>query len=704
MKNEDTHVRKYFFPSIGVDTGGTFTDVVIVDVNGNVAIGKSATTPKKLEDGVLNALKDACEKSNFTLDNVLPRAMSFKQGTTIGTNIMINRNGAKTGLITTKGFEDTLHFQRGGGRVAGLQESEIRHQAVCRKPEPLVPKSLIYGVTERVDCFAKVIIPLNEEEVVAAVKELVGKGVEAIAVCLLWSFANPVHEKRIRQIIKEIAPEVYVQISSEVAPVIKEYGRMNTVAIDTYVGPPMIKWYEILAKEIKSRGHDHELLTMQAWGGVMPYSEMSPIGTINSGPAGGVLATKFLAENLGFKNVVATDVGGTSFEASVIAEWRPVFHHEPLIMRYRVETPMVEIRSIGAGGGTIAWADDSGRLRVGPVSAGADPGPVCYQIGGTQPTVTDADLLLGYLNDDYFLGGKMRLDKAAALEAYKELGTKVGMDPIEAAAGVFDIQNAHMSDMLRGVVTQRGHDPKDFVVFCFGGGGPLHGSSYGKELGFSKIYMFQQSSVFSAYGIALTDIESYVNYFEHHQMPIDPEVLSSIYKELEEKAYAKMAKMGYDRDMVDINREICMKFGRQVHIETIPIDKKDHYTIKDVEKIYNDFLEHYQKVYGEGAGFVEAGVEVLSYVVRPSITSVKPMLPKHALGTKSSKGALKGKRPVYFSEYGEFRETNIYDYDKLTAGNVIEGAGIIETSTTTMLILPSQVATVDEYLNVVIEG
>lgn len=688
---------------IGVDTGGTFTDVVLVDSSGESTIGKSSTTPKKLEDGVLNAVQDACEKLNMTLDQVLSQTFSFKQGTTIGTNIMINRNGAKTGLITTKGFEDTLHFQRGGGRVAGLRESEIRHQAVCRKPESFIPKSLIHGVSERVDCFAKVIIPLNEEEVVTAIKDLVTKGVEAIAVCLLWSFANPAHEKRIKEIAKQIAPDLYVQISSEVAPVIKEYGRMNTVAIDTYVGPPMIKWYEVLAKSLKNKGYENELLTMQAWGGVMPYSEMSPIGTINSGPAGGVLATKFIAENLGFKNVVATDVGGTSFEASVIAEWRPVFHHEPLIMRYRVETPMVEIRSIGAGGGTIAWADDAGRLRVGPVSAGADPGPACYQIGGTEATVTDADLLLGYLNDGYFLGGKMKLDKRAALEAYERLGEKVGMDPIETAAAVFDIQNAHMSDLLRGVVTQRGHDPKDFVVFCFGGGGPLHGSSYGRELGFSKMYMFQQSSVFSAYGIALTDVESYVNYFEHHHMPIDPEVLSGIYKSIEDRAYAKMAKMGFGKDVVRLNREICMKFGRQVHMETIPVERKDHYSNKDIEKINDDFLAHYQKVYGEGAGFVEAGVEVLSYVVRPSIDSTKPMMPSFPLGDKSPKAALKGKREMYFREYDGFKATDIYDYGKLTAGNFIEGAGIIETPTTTMLILPGQVATVDEYLNVVVE-
>ena len=264
--------NKYFI--IGVDTGGTFTDAVVIDSNGEVTIGKSATTPKKLEDGVINSVKNACEKLNMTLEEVLPQTLSFKQGTTIGTNIMINRNGVKTGLITTKGFEDTLYFQR-GRQGCRIKESEIRHQAVCRKPEPFIPKSLIYGVSERIDCFANVVIPLNEGEVVAAVKELVDKGVDAIAVCLLWSFANPAHEQKIKQIVNDIAPDVYVQISSEVAPVIKEYGRMNTVAIDTYVGPPMIKWYETLAKDLIVRGYKNELLTMQAWGGVMPYSEMS---------------------------------------------------------------------------------------------------------------------------------------------------------------------------------------------------------------------------------------------------------------------------------------------------------------------------------------------------------------------------------------------------------------------------------------------
>jgi N-methylhydantoinase A/oxoprolinase/acetone carboxylase beta subunit len=319
------------------------------------------------------------------------------------------------------------------------------------------------------------------------------------------------------------------------------------------------------------------------------------------------------------------------------------------------------------------------------------------------PTVTDADLLLGYLDDKYFLGGKMKISKAAALEAYTNLGKEIGLGPIEAASAVFDIQNAHMADLLRGAITQRGHDPKDFVIFCFGGGGPLHGSSYGRELGFSKMYMFQQSSVFSAYGIALTNVESYVTQFEHHQMPIEPGVLSSIYQKLEKDALAKMAKMGFTKDQVKLDREILMKFGRQVHMETIPVDSKAEYTEKDVQKIIDDFIEHYRKVYGEGAGFTEAGVEVLSYVIRPSIDSVKPMLPKHPLDAPSPSAAIKGNRSVYFKENGDFKDTDVYDYEKLKAGNVIEGGAIIETPTTTMLVLPGQVATVDEYLNVVIE-
>ncbi len=438
---------------IGVDTGGTYTDVCVIDEKGEVSIGKAATTPERLEDGVMNALENAAQVRGISRRELLGSTVSFCQGTTVGTNSLINRKGVKAGMITTKGFEDTIYIQRATGRVDGLHPNEIRHQAVVKKPEPLIPKELIIGVTERIDSFGNIVVPLNKEEVRQATKKLVSKGVESIAVAFLWSPQNPIHEDTAAKIVSEEAPDVFVDVSNKIAPLIREYGRFNSAMIDAYIGPVMVEWYKKLYERLKDEGLTRELLTAQVWGGMMPYHAMLPIGTINSGPVGGLLGSKRIAELLKKPNVVATDVGGTSYDVSVIAGYEPVRVYEPLIMRYRVNIPTVQITSIGAGGGTIAWADEQNHLRLGPVSAGALPGPVCYQRGGTQPCVTDADLVLGILNPDYYLGGREKLDKKAASRAIEKLGKKIGLGMVETAKGIFDLQNAHMADLLRLVVS-----------------------------------------------------------------------------------------------------------------------------------------------------------------------------------------------------------------------------------------------------------
>ena len=687
---------------IGVDTGGTFTDSVVMDSKGNIVIGKAETTYDDLANGVWNSISDAAQDMGVTVNELLANTMVFNQGTTIGTNILINFNGVKTGLITTKGFEDVLAIQRAGGRVAGLDAFEIRHQAVARKPTPIIPKTLIRGVRERIDCFGKVVFPLDEEEVRSAVKELVEEGVEAIAVSLLWSFANPEHELFVKKIAEEIAPDIYVQVSSDVAPVIREYGRTNTVVIDTYVGPPMIKWYKALEDRLQQGGYRHSLLTMQAWGGVMPADRMRPIGTINSGPAGGTIASKYYADLLGLENVLSTDVGGTSFDVSVLAEARPVFGRETLIMRYRVETPIVEIRSIGAGGGTMAWVDPNTKLlNVGPQSAGSDPGPVCYMKGGTNPTVTDADMILGYINPDYFLGGKMKLDKQAASSALKKMGKELGMDEVELSAGIFDIQNSHMVDLLRGLLVRRGYHPGEFALFAFGGGGGIHAASYGSMIGVGSIYMFPESSVFSAFGISTADIQQIYNKFDHYFMPADPDKLSKSFEELEHKALADMLRMGFKEKEVTLRRELEMKFGRQVHVEIMPIESK-RYSEEDIKKLETDFVEHYTNVYGEGGAFVEGGTQILNLRVTATVAVPTPSIKKRTKGSSDAKPAIKGEREVYWTSFQGFRPTNIYDFDRLDAGMMFDGPAVVEAATTTLVILPEQTAKVDEYLNVII--
>jgi len=683
---------------IGVDTGGTYTDICVIDEKGEVSIGKAPTTPEKLEDGVMAALEDAARARGVSRRELLSNTISFCQGTTIGTNALINCKGVKTGMITTKGFEDTIYIQRAIGRVDGLHPEEVRHQAIVKKPVPFIPKELIIGVTERIDCFGKVVIPLNKKEVSQAVKKLLDKGVQAIAIGFLWSFENPIHEEETAKIISELAPNVFVNASHKVAPLIREYGRFNSVMIDTYIGPIMLEWYKKLDQQLRNEGLKQEMLTAQVWGGVMPYREMMPIGTINSGPVGGAIGSRRIAELLGRPYVVATDVGGTSFDVALIAKYEPIIAREPPIMRYRVNIPMVQITSIGAGGGTIAWVDEVNHLRVGPMSAGALPGPVSYQKGGTQPCVTDADLVLGFLNPDYYLGGRVKLDRGAASKSIKELGKKIGLTLIETAKGIFDLQNVHMADLLRLVVTRSGYDPRDFTLFCYGGGGPLHGAIYGKELGFKEIYMFENSAVWSAYGLATSDISRIFSRHRYLRMPVDCRVINEVFEGLEKEAIGEMKRIGFGPKQIKLRREISMKFGRQVNVETIPVPSKI-FTKADVDKMCNSFVEFYRSLYGEGAAFVEAGIEILEFIVHAIKPSVAVAIPKLKLGAKDSSHALKGKRDVFSPEKGDFVPTNIYEFARLRPGNAVAGQAIIESATTTMNILLGQIGRMDEYRN-----
>ncbi len=692
-----THKQNGKTYHIGVDTGGTFTDVIVIDTDGNVVIGKAETTPGKFEEGVLNAITDAGEKVGLGLKELLKHTESFVQGTTVGTNILINRNGVKTGMITTKGFEDTTHIMRAIGRIDGLSPEETRHSAIVKKPVPISPKRLIKGVAERFDSFGNEVVPLNREELVKATRELVDEGVESIAICFLWSHLYPKHELEAYEIVSKEAPGVYVDVSHKVAPLIREYGRFNTAAIDCYIGPIMVKWYQHLDGVLKGQGLTKELLTAQVWGGVMPYKDMMPIGTINSGPVGGVIGSRKVATDLlGLPNVVTTDVGGTSFDVSIIAEGRHVYAREKPIMRFRVNIPMIDVTSIGAGGGTIAWVDQGGALKVGPASAGADPGPVCYMKGGQNPTVTDAAVVLGIYDPNFYLGGRKKLNKDAATKSVKALGDKVGMGQTETAAAIWDIQNEHMIDLLRLMVTRTGYDPRDFSVFCFGGGGPTHGAAYGQRLHFKSIYMFPTSAAFSAFGLASADVSRIFDRSTFFKMPADPKQVNALCDQLEGEALAEMTRIGFDKSEVVLHREISMKFGRQVNVERIPLERKT-YDEKDIEKIGNDFVEFYRSVYGEGAAFVEAGMEVMAIHVTASVPLARPSLIKHALGSAKVDFAMKGRRDVYWSEKKSYQLTPIYDGDKLQPGNVIAGPAVAELATTTIMVPHDSELKIDEY-------
>ncbi|MDY6864055.1 MAG: hydantoinase/oxoprolinase family protein [Thermodesulfobacteriota bacterium] len=691
---------------IGIDTGGTFTDVVVVDTDGNITLGKALTDYRDLKRGVIASLGSAAEEINISMEDLLKNAIFIGHGTTLGTNAVINRRFVKTGHITTKGHEDTTLIMKSAGRTDGLSEMEIRHQAICRKPEPIVPRYLIKGVVERIDCFGKVFLPLNLDQAKRIIDELIEDGVEAIGISLLWSFANPEHEKTIKQIIEDNYPHIYISSSSEVVPQIREYSRAMTVIIDAAIGRLMEDYINSLNKDLMDRGLKYPISIMQAYGGVTSSATARPISTIDSGPVGGVIGSVYLSKIIGCPNIITTDVGGTSFDISLITNGTWFFAKEPLVDRYRVQIPMIDIKTVGAGGGTIARIDPAtGSLKVGPDSAGSNPGPVCYDLGGTEPTVTDADLILGYINPDYFFEGKMRLNKEKAHKALEEkIANPLKISVVEAAAGIYELTNIFMADNLRLAVIEKGYDPRDFVLFAFGGNGPMHAASYGRELGVKSVYIPPQASTFSAFGIASSDIVHAYKYTELHNMPGDLQKLNDTFLKMEKKALEDMANEGIKKDRVILERELDMRYRKQVHEVGIPV-KSGKLTQTSISEIMDSWETRYELIYGKGSGFKEAGIQIVSFGLTAISRTPKPKIKKAEDPPVADVfPALKFSRDAFFKKYNDFVETSVYDYQKLRYGNIIEGPAIIEASTTTMIILPEQKARMDEYMNLVIEN
>ncbi|MEE8109441.1 MAG: hydantoinase/oxoprolinase family protein, partial [bacterium] len=572
--------------SIGTDTGGTFTDVTVMSDDGEIYVEKSPTTPHNFAEGVLHSVERVSERMGITPRQLLSRCRQFKHGSTIATNALITREGSRVGLITTRGFEDTTLIMRGIGRVAGLTEDEIKHQATAVKPAPLVPKDRIAGVTERVDFQGGVVIPLNLEEAEEALKYLVEqKNVEALAVNFLFSFINPEHERKVKELALQLygGRDLYISLASEICPVVREYARSNTVILNSTLGKTVEGYLQGLDVQLRSGGYRKKLLVMQANGGVVHMDNLVPIGTLGSGPSGGMMATKYTADSLGHRKVITTDMGGTSFDVGTLIDGLWPYLREPVVERFHISWPMIGIESIGAGGGTIAAVDPvTGRLRVGPRSAGADPGPACYGHGGTEPTVTDADLLLGILNPDYFLGGRMKLNRQRAEEALEEkVARPLGMTLAEAAGGIYDIINGHMSDLMRKQVVSSGQVPEDFVIYAYGGAGPVHAAAYARDLGVERIYVFPTSAVFSALGVATADVVHTAQRSFRYLMPVEPRVLNDRMSELEEELYAVMRQEGFRRKDVSFRRLFFMRYRRQLNELDIPVPAK-RYTAEDI--------------------------------------------------------------------------------------------------------------------------
>lgn len=689
---------------ISVDSGGTFSDCIVLDEKGVAATGKAPSTPHDYSLGVIDSVKVAAETLGFSLPDLMKGASHFFHGTTVGTNALLTRNGAKVGLIATKGHEDVLFIGRTVQKAAGLTETEIIDYAKLRKADPVVPRPLVKGVSERIDYKGSVIVPLNELEVKQAAEFLVSQGVEAIAVSLLWSFMNPVHERRIKELIKKSYPELFVTISSEIAPVIKEYERTATAAINAYLSKVTAQYMASLEQRIQSLGFTIPPLIMQSSGGTLSPKEASqkPVALMHSGPVGGLMGSLSLAKAMGHQNVISTDVGGTSFDVGIIFKGEPRYSATPIFEKYHVVLPVIDIASIGAGGGSIAWIESKGNLlKVGHQSAGAEPGPVCYDRGGVEPTVTDANVVLNRINPDYFLGGRRKLNRGKAANVIKErIADPMGISVEQAAMGIIDIIDANMASLVRKVTISRGYDPREFVLFAFGGAGPLQVGGYGPAVGVRTAIIPRHASEFSAYGIAGSDVVHLNQLSSPMVAPFDCEALNRVFMELQKVTEAQLLADWIFPEYMSFYWYAHLRYRGQVHEVDVPVPP-GLLGPQGPEKLLSDFEQRYEQRYGKGTAYKEAGVEARVFEVRGHGRILEVPLPSQELKEEDAKEALKGRRPVYFKEYGTFIDTNIYDMNKLAAGNSLAGPSVIEAVDTTILIHPGQTVSIDKYLNLI---
>ncbi|HXV84197.1 MAG TPA: hydantoinase/oxoprolinase family protein, partial [Candidatus Binatia bacterium] len=638
---------------IGVDTGGTFTDVVVLSSAGEVWTAKASTTPDDFSRGVMDAVEEAARTVGIETSALLGQTTLFKHGSTVATNALITRSGCQVGFITTKGFEDTTEIMRAIGRVDGLSGDDIKHVTWVTKPDPFVPRERVLGVRERMDYQGKEVVPLNRADVMEAIRRLIEENkVEAIAVSLMHAWANPEHEEEIRALIPEADPHrrVYWSFGSSLSQVAGEYARANTAILNSYLGPTVERYLKGLETKLQSGGLKGPLLIMQGNGGVAHREHVSAIANLQSGPAGGMIASAFVAGLLKHQNVITTDMGGTSFDVGLITEgyWR--YAQEPIVERFRMLQPIIDIESIGAGGGTISLVEEeTGRLLVGPRSAGASPGPVCYDTGGEQVTVTDADLALGIIDPSYFLGGRKNLNKEKALKAIEEnIARPLKLKVHEAAAGIHDIVNAKMSDLIRRQVVRTGYLPEEFVIYAFGGAGPVHASGFAAELGIKQIYIFATSPVFSAFGAAAADVIRTRVMSCQYILPADPVVVNQRLDAIESEMKMAMTAEGFKPNQVEFRRFFTMRYRRQTAGVEMPVSW-DRFNTRHMTALQNAFEKKYEELYGIGAGYTKAGIEISEMRVDAVGKVAKPRLSASRKKKRDIKAARKAKREIFFT-------------------------------------------------------
>jgi N-methylhydantoinase A len=682
---------------IGVDIGGTFTDCVVIDENSVIHRFKELSTPKDPSVGLYNVINKAAKYFNKSLSELLSGLDVFCHGTTVATNTLLTGTGARTGLILTKGFRDSLEMRRAHkDNIWDLRLSV---------PPPLVPRHLRLGVTERIDYRGKVLQSLDAEDAEKACRTFRKEGVEAVAVCTLFSFLNDSHERTIRKIVKKHFPDAFISISSEVLPQIREYERQSTTVANAYVGPKLTVYLSNLEKRLKSDGLSRAFYVTASNGGVMTVDTAirHASATLLSGPAAGAVGAMFFADLLGQRNLILMDMGGTSFDVTLINKGNVTLSTEGEIAGYRIAKPMIDINTIGAGGGSIAWIDRGGMLRVGPASAGSDPGPVCYDLGGEKPTVTDANLILGYLNPDYFLGGEMQVSLEKAKKIMKKtVADPMGLSEVEAAAGIFRIINQSMADATKVVSIQRGHDPREYALVSAGGACSIHACKIAEEVGSGTVIVPEAASVFCALGMLESDIRlDSVKTFNGYIPGLDLPEFNKVIVQVEKKALVELLQEGVERERAALIRHLDIRYVGQHHEVTVEIPSGCSIETRHLDEIADAFHKAHERLYTYSTP--ENPLEVMNLRITAIGSVEKTGLKKESSGKAAVEEALKGKRPVYFEETGGFTDTPVYDRNLLAEGARIEGPAVVEERITTVIVHPGWNLTVDTYGNIIMK-
>ncbi|UCE30704.1 MAG: hydantoinase/oxoprolinase family protein [Burkholderiales bacterium] len=686
---------------LGIDVGGTFTDFLLMGRGGRTFAHKELSSPADPSLAVMNGLRALADSQSLDLERFMREIRIIVHGTTVTTNAVLTGHTARTGLLTTRGFRDALQMRRG--------VREIMYDNRYHPPPPIVPRHLRLAVTERIDAEGRVVTALDAHSVREALQALAAAQVDAIAICFLHAHANAEHEAQAARVVREAMPESYVSVSSEIVPQVRFYERTSTTVLNAGVGPILAGYLRNLTGRLAQAEYRGVLLIMQSNGGVATAAAVSERAatTLLSGPAAAPAAGLACMAAAGGRSFITVDMGGTSFDAALVRDGEPEVTTAATVNRYALALPSMEINTIGAGGGSIAWIDAGGLLRMGPQSAGAAPGPACYGLGGSEPTCTDADLLLGFLSASYFAGGRMKLDSDAAQRAIRErIAAPLGMDPVEAAFGMYQVINVNMASAIREISVQKGYDPREFPLLCAGGAGPIHGAAIAAELGIRSNVVPRDASIFCASGMLCTDLKrDYVRSLAQ-PLPQDGETdarMLALVDEIEHQARATLASEGIARSRQRLRFGVDLRYLGQYHEVSVPVPER---LLRNARwgAIRERFHARHDRMYGYSLQEEGTPVEVLNLRLTATGVTVKPPPQRQPRRRASPAAALKATRPAFAPARGAFAQVPVYDGDRLAHGNRVDGPAIIESVHTTIVVPDGHAALYDALGNCLLEA